>query len=330
MGSRTLSKNERRVLAAMQHDSRITVAQIASKVRMRHHSVAYIVKELTERGVIRPYLLTNPHAVGLTDYCIFFNYLGEGKRARQRIIDFCVNSQQVAYFAELSGPYQFSVSLFCHTIFEVTEFFSELSGLLPRSSFESSFALRLEFTQFLGKWADPKATPKILERTRVDKEIVLDETDRRIVGFYSQHADLPLKKIAEFAGVSESTVRNRVTQLEKNKVIHSFPHFVNVNAIGVTTFRIILSAQGIEQSFRNKLYKYMVAHPRSSAFVHCAGAWDFELNFDVENNSQMGEIIEDITDNFGSHIRKMHTASEMATHRAHHFPLNAGLQIPRF
>lgn len=291
---------------------------------MRHHSVAYILHDLRERGVIRPYLLTNPHAVGLTDYCIFFNYVGEGKRARGKIVDYCLTSQQVAYFAELSGPYQYSVSLFCHSIFEVTAFFSRLATILPRSSFESSFALRLEFTQFLGKWADPKATPKVLQRTKVDLEHALDLTDQKIIAFYSQNAALPLKDIAAFAGVSESTVRNRLLSLENKKAIHSFPYFVDVNKVGITTHRVILAAKGLEQSFALKLYKYMLKHPAASAFVHCAGAWDFELNFDLEESSAMGEIIEDITDHFGSHIRKLHTITELATHRAHHFPLRAG------
>ncbi len=313
------------MLSAIQHDSRQSVSEIAAKVRMRHHSVVYALKELEERRIIRPYLLTNPHVLGLTDYCVFFNYIGEEKSARKKIIDFCVKSQQVAYFAELSGPYQYSVSLFCHTIFEVTGFFSKLAALLPRSSFECSFALRLEFTQFLGKWADPKATPIILDRARVAREVSIDEIDRKIIGFYSQHAELPLKSVAEFAGVSESTVRNRLLSLEKNKVIHSFAYVVDVNKIGITTFRIILCAKGLEQSFRTKMYKYMVNHPRSSAFVHCAGAWDFELNFDLEDSSEMGGIIEDVSDHFGANIRQMHSVSEIAVHRAHHFPLDAGL-----
>lgn len=308
----------------IQHDSRQSVSDIAGKLKTRHHTVAYTLNQLKERDIIRPYLLTNPHAVGLTDYCIFFNYLGEEKGARKKIIDHCLKSQQVAYFAELSGPFQFTVSLFCHAVFEVTEFFAQLSELLPRSSFDMSFALRLEFTQILGKWFDPKSAPKILDRTRVPKEIAIDEIDRKILGYYSQNADAPLAKVANFVGVSESTVRNRLAQLEKAKVIRAYAYVVDMNKIGVTTFRVIISAKGLEQSFRSKISHYMLKHPRSSVFVHCAGAWDFELNFDLEDNSEMGAIIEDVVDHFGANIRAMHTVAEIAVHRAHHFPLEAG------
>src|SRR4051812_10094479 len=112
-----LSENERKVLSVVLHDSRQSVAALSKKLNMRHHKVVYVLKALRERQVIRPYLLTNPHALGLTDYCIFFNISGEERRARTKVIEYCVTSPQVAYFAEFSGAYQFSVSLFCRTIF---------------------------------------------------------------------------------------------------------------------------------------------------------------------------------------------------------------------
>ncbi len=216
-----LTSNDLKIISAIQADSRLPVAKIAAKTKMRHHSVVYCLKQLTDRKIIRPYILTNPHALGLTDYCVFFNYIGEEKGARQKIINYCNSSQQVAYFAELTGPYQFTISLFCRTVFEVTDFFTKLSAILPKSAFHTSFALRLEFTQFTGKLYDRNAAPVILSRTQVKNETVIDETDRRIIAYYSQNASAPLRKVAEFAKTSESTVRNRLQVLEKQKQKHS-------------------------------------------------------------------------------------------------------------
>jgi DNA-binding Lrp family transcriptional regulator len=323
ISTRSLTTNEKQILSAMHHDSRKSVSQIASELSMRHHTVAYCVTQLKDRGVIRPYILTNPHAIGLTDYCIFFNYIGQEKSARKKIIDHCTNSQKVAYFAELSGPYQFSLSLFCRTVFEVTEFFSVLSALLPGSSFDTSFALRLQYTQFLGRWYHPDAEPKLIDRTAIDKEVQIDDIDKKILGFYSQNASMALEKVAEFAGVSESSVRNRLVKLEKNKVICAYAYFVDVNKIAMSTFRIILSANGLDRSFVRKIYDYMSQHPQASAFVHCAGAWDFELNFDLSDRTEIGAIVENFSDTFGSNIRTMHTISEINVYCAHHFPMPA-------
>lgn len=325
MAPRGLTDNERKVLDAVQHDSRQTVQQIAAKARMRHHTAVYTLKQLRDRGLIRPYLLTNPHALGLTDYCIFFNYVGREKGARKKIIDYCVRSPQVAYFAELSGPFQYSVSLFCRTVFEVTSFFDSLSKHLSRSSFDMSFALRLEFTQFLGKWRDPAAKPRILARTRTTSECTIDEVDRKILAYYSQNAGASLEAVGRIAAVSESTVRNRLANLEKCGVIHSFAYIADMSRIGMSTCRIILAATGPIQPLRLRLFRFMSSHPKASTFVHCIGAWDFELNFDLEDQLDMGEIIESVTDNFGANIRRIHTSSEIRVHRAHHFPLHAGL-----
>lgn len=313
------------MLGALQHDSRQSVAKIAADTALRHHSVVYIVSQLKERGVITPYVLTNPHALGLTDYCVFFNSVGKEKSARKKIVDFCLKSTQVAYFAELSGPYQFSVSLFCRTVFEVTEFFSALGKILPRSNFETSFALRLEFTQFPGRWLN-QTSAHILDRRRVP-EVTIDATDRKILVYHSQNATASLHDVAVHAAVSESTVRNRLARMEKDRVIRAFPYLVDATKIHVTTFRIILSASGPGQSVRNKFYAYMAAHPRATGFVHCAGAWDFELAFDLEDSSEMSQIMEDFTDRFSGLVRKLHTVHEIAVHRAHHFPRDAGKSV---
>ncbi len=113
--------------------------------------------------------------------------------------------------------------------------------------------------------------------------------------------------------------------LEKQNVIHSYAYLVDNNMIGLTTFRIIFSANGLNNTFRNSVVDFMKKHPYASAFVQCAGSWDYELNFDVPENSLIGKIIEEVSDYFSGKIRILHTLNEINIHRAHHFPLNAGI-----
>src|SRR5690606_29839677 len=154
---------------------------------------------------------------------------------RAKIINYCQSSPQVAYFAELTGIYQYSVSLFCRTVFEVQSFFQKLGKMLPGSAFETSFALRLEFTQFTGRTHEKPDNPVVLSRKKVKSESSIDNLDRKILDFYSRNADRPLRDVARHAGCSESTVRNRLAALEKAEIIHSYPYLVDNTKIGITT-----------------------------------------------------------------------------------------------
>lgn len=321
-----LTENDCKVLIAAQPDFRMSVNEIAKKARLRDYTVSHSLKRLRENKIISPYLLTNLHAIGLTDYCVFFNCIGEEKKSRQKIIDHCQRSSRVAYFAELTGTFQFSLSLFCRTVFEVMDFFEELNRLLPRSSFDKNFAIRLNFTQFLGKLFAENISPVSLTRTKVSIEYELDEIDREILAYYSQNAQLPLREIAKKIGISESAVRYRLRDLEEKKVILAFPYLFDAAKVGITSFRILIAAKAMTPSFERTLFNYAKAHPNCVIFVKCMGTWDFELNFDVLNTSLIGAIVEDFYDQFSEHIRHYHTLNELTVFRGHHFPNETGLK----
>ena len=320
-----LTPQDEKVLSIAQRDFRLSIAEVAKRAGVHTHVAVHSLKKLKEREVLRPYLLTNPHVVGLTDYCIFFNYVGEEKKARQKIINFCLASPKISYFAELTGPYQYSISLFCRNVFEVTDFFEKMRKLLPRSSFETSFALRLEFTQFLGKFFGHGSRRSMLSRTKAEEEFEIDGIDRKILGYYSQHVDAPLRKIAAKVGISESGVRYRLKALEEKGIIMAFPYLIDASKIGMTSFRILISGKGLIDSFQKRIFQFAQSHPSCVIFVRCAGSWDFELNFDVASSSEIGGIVEEVNDSFAEHIRHMHTLLEIAVLRGHHFPLEAGI-----
>lgn len=320
-----LSQSDCKVLSAAQGDFRLSTKELSKITNTRHYTIGYSLRRLKEQGIIKPYILTNIHVLGLTDYCIFFNYIGEERNARQKIIKFCMKSNKVAYFAELMGTYQFSVSLFCKTVFEVTKFFEDMRRELPKSSFDISFALRLDFTQFIGKHFSQSGKFKKLSRTKSDNYFEIDLIDRKILAFYSQNAHLPLKEVAKHANISETTVRYRLKELEKKGIIIAYPYFFDSIKAGMITFRTLIATNGLIDSLHKKIFSFAEKHPKCTTFVRCVGAWDFELNFDVENPSLIGPIVEEVHDSFPSDIRHLHTLTEISMHRGHHFPEAAGI-----
>jgi len=322
-----LTPNDRKTLSVLQHDSRLPVSAVASSLSLRHHTIRASLQKLRSKNLITPYVLCNPHALGLTDYCIFFNCVGDERGTRRLIIDHCKKSHKVAYFAELTGAYQYSVSLFCKNIFEVTEFFDALNSKIPKCSFELNFAIRLQFCQFLGRWWNPNAKPILLDRKQVESESTIDETDRLLLAFISQNADRPMREVSKVVGLAETSIRYRLTSLERRKIILAYPYLVDQHSLGRTSFRILIATKGNVQSLHKSIFNFIHQHPSGATFVRCAGSWDFELNFEVEAVSEVGPIIGDVTDTFSNSIRALTTLHEIAIHRAHHFPLLAG--VPR-
>jgi Lrp/AsnC family transcriptional regulator for asnA, asnC and gidA len=68
----------------------------------------------------------------------------------------------------------------------------------------------------------------------------LDALDRQILNLLQKDARLPFAKIATETNVSEATVRYRVKNLERNKVIKSYTALIDLEKVGFSTTGIMM------------------------------------------------------------------------------------------
>jgi DNA-binding Lrp family transcriptional regulator len=323
-----LTPHERKVLSFLQGDWRLDVPEIAKATGLRPHSVSYAIKKLKDKKVMRRFVMYNIHALGLTDYCVFFNVQGSGKRVRDCVLSHATESTQTTYVAELSGRYQYSASIMAFSIFEVESFFDGLARRLDQPSLDLSFGIRAQWSIFPIKYLDPiarKLSP--ITRTKSSKEASVDAIDDKLLTMLSRDPDMSWSKLASVVGIPYSTIRYRLEALVKRGIIIGFPHAVDGAKLGRHPFRILIVARGIDASFRRNLFTFAASHPLCTMFVRCLGAWDFELNYDLEELAQGGEMVQELHDHFGPYIQSTTTVTELRVIKAHDWP--ARLEITR-
>jgi DNA-binding Lrp family transcriptional regulator len=321
-----LSPAERKVLSVMQMDWRLDVPALAKATNLRPHIITYALKRLQERKIVRPFVMYNIHALGLTDYCVFFNVTGSGKRLRDRVLQYAVESPQVTYVAELSGRYQYSASVIVPSIFEVEAFFDGLAKRIEQPSLDLSFCIRAQWSVLPIKYLDP-AGRKLAPATRTESQcrVEVDATECRLLSMLNRDPSISWVKLASAVGIPYSTVRYRIESLIKRGVIIGFPYVVDGSRLGRHPFRVLIVARGIDTTFRKALFRFAVAHPLCTMFVRCLGAWDFELNYDLEELSQGGAMVQELYDTFGPYIQSTTTVNELAVLKTHEWPLQAPL-----
>jgi DNA-binding Lrp family transcriptional regulator len=320
----TLTPQERKVLSAAQTDWRLDVPAIVKLTGLRAHSVTYALKRLHEKKVMRPFVMYNIHSLGLTDYCVFFNVQGSGTRIRDTVLKYTVESAQTAYVAELSGRYQYTASIMATSIFEVEEFFDGLARRLKQPSLDLSFAIRAQWSILPIKYLDPLAARlKPLTRTKTASRTSVDTLDDALLSMLSRKPDISWSKLAHAIGVPHSTVRYRIDSLVNRGVIIGFPYVTDGARIGRHPFRILIVARGINEALREALFSFASSHRLATMFVRCLGAWDFEINYDLEDLSQGGEVVQELYDHFGDWIQSTTTVTELWVPKAHEWPSQA-------
>jgi DNA-binding Lrp family transcriptional regulator len=310
------------VLVASQMDWRLDTPALSRITGLKSHTINYAAKRIYEKKIARPFVMYNIHRVGLTDYCVFFNIQSSSNKCRETVLNFCVQSSQTTYVAELTGKYQYSVSIMAHSIFEVERFFDGLMKHLDKPSLKLSFGIRAQWTIMPVKYLLPgpnSGTP--LTRTENGDTFEIEPDDERMLALFSKDPSISLNRLATKLGVPYSTLRYRLDHLERKQLILGYPLAINAEKLGRFPLRVLIVARGIDSRFRSELFSFASAHPLCTMFVRCLGAWDFELKYDLENLAQGGEIVQELNDHFGPYIQSTSTVTELGVWKFHEWPL---------
>ncbi|MFN4896744.1 MAG: Lrp/AsnC family transcriptional regulator [Pseudomonadota bacterium] len=320
----SLTAQEERVLAAAQMDWRQDVPTLARATGLKAHAVTYALKRIDEKRVARPFVMYNIHRVGLTDYCVFFNVQGSSKKIRDTVLRYAIESTQTTYVAELTGKYQYTVSIMAYSIFEVEAFFDGLAKRLDRPSLDLSFGIRAQWSILPVKYlGNLRVKASALTRTDAGERMEVSQEDQRMLARFSRDPKVSVTRLAGQLGVAPTTLRYRIENLERKGVILGYPLAVDGAALGRYPFRVLIVARGIDASFRKALFSFACSHPLCTMFVRCLGAWDFELNYDLENLAQGGEMVQELYDSFANHIQSTTTVTELGVWKFHEWPLRS-------
>lgn len=318
----TLTPQEQQVLSAAQMDWRQDVPTLARATGLKPHAVTYALKRIHEKRIARPFVMYNIHSIGLTDYCVFFSVQGSSKKIRDTVLRYAVESTQTAYVAELTGKYQYTVSIMAYSIFEVEAFFDGLAKRLDRPSLDLSFGIRAQWSIFPVKYlTKTKTKVAALTRTQAGPALHIELSDEQILARLSRDPAQPLSRLAAQLGIPHSTLRYRLSGLERKGIILGYPLAVDGAALGRYPFRVLIVARGIDAAFRKALFSFATSHPLCTMFVRCLGAWDFELNYDLESLAQGGEMVQELYDSFAPHIQSTTTVTELGVWKFHEWPL---------
>lgn len=314
-----LTSAERKILSAVQLDATLSVSEVARRTRLRPHIVQYALKQLRNTGVVSPYVLVNPATLGLTDYCVFLNPLGYSQNMRDNVRTFLQRSAIIPYFAELSGEFQLTVSCFTQSIVELDKELQALQRSVKGVSFDMQFAVRLRWLLFSRGYLGDSSEPKLLERSAAAAVVPVDECDKKLLSLMMRNTNLPLVRVSHLAGISEATGRYRKESLRKQGVIIAEPYFIETRRIGYLPYRALIKVAERDASLDSRLIRFAARHHNISELVICLGAWDYEINFQVEEPEMASDVVSDLYEEFRGSVRNIRTMGELRIGKLHAF-----------
>lgn len=168
---------------------------------------------------------------------------------------------------------------------------------------------------------------RYLQNTKEVEKIKVDLKDRKILGYLSSNARIPLTVLAKKVGLSRDAVNYRIKNYEEKGVIQGYRTMVDISKFGYENYHIFIKlnnpSEKIEKEIVNRLMKYAFIR----TIIKFSGNFDFEIAIIAKNAEELDRIITKIINACSGSIQDYEILTIIRNYIAETFPPNFQSEI---
>ena len=298
-----LDLTDRKILAELDKNCRISNSALAKKVNKSREAVKYRIQQLQKRGVIEKFITSiNPNKLGYYMFKVYLK-LENIPEEREKFFEELKKSPDIYWMGISDGAFDLVFAILSKSI---PEYFTKINYLLSKWQ-------HLVVSKILGTMVDTRQYNKKFFTDTKDSQYVIfggdviqneiDELDSKILNILANDARIPLAELARKVNSTIEIVRGRIRKLEQKEIILSYRIAVDLNKLGLEFFKAIIYFRTLSEKDEKALFEWMKRHPNSLYYIRSLAPWEVEFEFAVESYQHFNKIINDLRQHFPHVIR---------------------------
>ncbi len=299
----SLDAKDRKILAALDWNARITNSELARMAKLSKNAVAYRIKRMEEAGLILGYYpIINFARLGYFSRRITIELQNADAKIKKEMEDYISDPKsRISWAVWIRGIGDLSFVVWTRSLKAFQEIFS---------CFNKKFGRYIKKRTFTSSWGFEQYPYSIITGKKDLCCLVIDEgpvakldlLDTRILHVLNANARQSSTAIAEQIGTSYKTVQYRMRKLGKNKVLLGTRAFVNHSALGYNYYKLMLYFNQYSGELYRKLKAYVIGLFETVYVVyHVDSDLDVELMFKSDN--EFFDFIDSLNEKFPGAIK---------------------------
>lgn len=303
-----LDKIDRRIIYELDRNCRIPETRLAKMVGRSKESVRYRIRKLRGSGaILRFTTYLDLTRVGFEAYKLYIHAREKPKLMSQFLS--CMKSRPDVFWVG-AGDGAFDIGLTFYVKGKVkffkdkTAIFSRFGQLVASASVGSvveTYAFGKKF--LVGDSLDVK--PSQVFGGRGHEEI--DGKDMEILRCLIEDGRMAYVSIAPRVRLSPESVRTRIKDLEKKKIISRYTIEIDSEKLGYEFYKTFIYFEGLVKEEDRRLFEIARRHPNVLNFLRVLAPWDVELEIMAENYHHYNKIINYFREQFPDSLVKVET-----------------------
>jgi Lrp/AsnC family transcriptional regulator, leucine-responsive regulatory protein len=315
-----LDLKDRKILALLDQDCRLSNSQIARKVGLSKPAVEYRLKRFEKNNVIFEYYtvidFTN---LGYSQYKIYFKFQDITLEDERKIINYWKQNNNSIWVAQIRGRWDLAVSILAKSNFEFGKAVSAFMNQYSKFILEKDVLLT-EYSPIFAREYLAETKPSEFVYGVPSEIYTLDDADKKILKQLSINARINIVDLAQKTKLSRDVINYRLKKLKKEGIIVHYRCYLNLQNLGVNHYKIIFRTKNLDEDSEQKVKQYVSKHKKATQFLKLIGSWDMEIELETENEDELYSILNEIRKEFSDIIRDFDILRITETFKYDYYP----------
>jgi len=287
-----ISSIRNKLLQQLSSNCRQTTTELAKKLRISRHLVAYHREQLVKQKYIIGYeLMLNYQALGYTDYLVYLK-VRDYSAIRTKIIDFLKQESNIRWAAETFPVYNLRLAVLSKNHDDLEKILTDLDTICAGRVIEKSVLIT---TKKLKLESYTTNVSKLIPLGAVK----LDAQEQQLILELYGNPIATLKNLAEKSGYSIEGVRQKIKQFVDSGFIQGFSAKIDHAKVGQDFWcNMLIRITNVEKrlrGFQTLLYSDL-GYGRTYKTI---GNWNVELTIWAKQYKHLTELVKNLEKYFG-------------------------------
>ncbi len=293
---------DKKLLYELDKDCRQSVSSLAKRLRVHRNVALYRIRKLENEGMIRGYFTEiNTVALGYNSFRVFLKLSQSTKDKESRLIDHIRSDKNIIWFFKVLGKWDLD---FVYSTKDVLEFNRFFNGLMMRFNSiikENATSLLTQIYHY------PK--DYLVKRRRevgADKFFVplekkdFDDEDLKILHTLSDKADMNLIDLAKKTGLSVNTLKRRIQEMKKKRIILGFRPFIDTAKLGYSYYKYHVNLRNYTKQDHMRFLGFLQSKPFVIYVDQYINGEDFEIEMHLKTEKEFLAFSDEMKEKFGN------------------------------
>lgn len=301
-----IQRNDLKILAALDKDSRAQFSDIAKSTGIGQESVRYRFNRLAEEGVItRCTTLINATALGYTYYQLLFKLQNVDIERRAALLSFLKEHPRIGWVAEIEGIYDIAIITPVRHQPELQRLIDDIYGRFSGNIMRRTLSVNLSGEFFPRDYllSTPRAMPRHPPAYAYEEQHDITDKEKHLCRILAADSRTTAVEAGQRLGVSTDTVLRMMRALTRKRIILQHALTIDPTALARSHYKILLYLNNIDSKTVEQLRTHVRLDNRSLAIIRSLSEYDYELDYELEGPEQLKEVTMELTNTFSNIIR---------------------------